>query len=121
MITNIKNELISIIEKYQEKGVSKKQIQDIFIGISKEKLNYDNYVVVLEDDNEMRLQTIEESLLKIVNKIDTMKEDFDEFKKESEKDSFIKGLDSTLTGVGKEINNGLQNFGDWINRNLDDI
>ena len=125
-MSNLKEKIEALIEEYSKEN-SYNDIQEIIMSVLKEKTDYDNDYIILMDDKTQRtfkIEDMENRLSEICNKLEISNKELIELRKKNDemqdiienlnKPSFIKDVDKTIIGLGKEIEKGVNKFGDFM-------
>ena len=132
-LDNLNRDIEEIINKWINKGLTEKEIQNSVVNVLKQKTNYDEDFIMLIDDKSddnmsKRLLEMENHLNKIYSKLEVSYDELfdlkqknlklqnlvDSMNNEINKPSFIKDVDKTITGLGKELEKGIYSFGQFI-------
>ena len=132
-LDNLNRDIEEIINKWINKGMTEKEIQNSVVNVLKKKTNYDEDFIMLIDDKSddnmsKRLLEMENHLNKIYSKLEVSYDELfdlkqknlklqnlvDSMNNEINKPSFIKDVDKTITGFGKELEKGIYSFGQFI-------
>ena len=124
-MSNLKVKIEALIEEYSKEN-SYNDIQEIIMSVLKEKTDYDNdYIILMDDKTQLtfKIEDMENRLSEICNKLEISNKELMELRKNDEmqdiienlnKPSFIKDVDKILLGLGKEIEKGVNKFGDFM-------
>ena len=141
-LDNLNRDIEEIINKWINKGMTEKEIQNSVVNVLKKKTNYDEDFIMLIDDKSddnmsKRLLEMENHLNKIYSKLEVSYDELfdlkqknlklqnlvDSMNNEINKPSFIKDVDKTITGFGKELEKGIyssgQFIGNFVEENID--
>ena len=125
-MSNLKEKIEALIEEYSKEN-SYNDIQEIIMSVLKEKTDYDNdYIILMDDKTQLtfKIEDMENRLSEICNKLEISNKELMELRKKNDemqdiienlnKPSFIKDVDKTIIGLGKEIEKGVNKFGDFM-------
>ena len=125
-MSNLKEKIEALIEEYSKEN-SYNDIQEIIMSVLKEKTDYDNdYIILMDDKTQLtfKIEDMEKRMSEICNKLDISNKELMELRKKNDemqdiienlnKPSFIKDVDKTIIGLGKEIEKGVNKFGDFM-------
>ena len=97
------------------------------MSVLKEKTDYDNdYIILMDDKTQLtfKIEDMEKRMSEICNKLEISNKELMELRKKNyemqdiienlNKHSFIKDVDKTIIGLGKEIEKGVNKFGDFM-------
>lgn len=125
-MSNLKEKIEELIEEYSKEN-SYNDIQEIIMSVLKEKTDYDNdYIILMDDKTQLtfKIEDMENRLSEICNKLEISNKELMELRKKNDemqdiienlnKPSFIKDVDKTIIGLGKEIEKGVYKFGDFM-------
>ena len=125
-MSNLKEKIEVLIEEYSKEN-SYNDIQEIIMSVLKEKTDYDNdYIILMDDKTQLtfKIEDMEKRMSEICNKLDISNKELMELRKKNDemqdiienlnKPSFIKDVDKTIIGLGKEIEKGVNKFGDFM-------
>ena len=125
-MSNLKEKIEALIEEYSKEN-SYNDIQEIIMSVLKEKTDYDNdYIILMDDKTQLtfKIEDMENRLSEICNKLEISNKELMELRKKNDemqdiienlnKPSFIKDVDKTIIGLGKEIEKGVYKFGDFM-------
>jgi len=125
-MSNLKEKIEALIEEYSKEN-SYNDIQEIIMSVLKEKTDYDNdYIILMDDKTQLtfKIEDMEKRMSEICNKLEISNKELMELRKKNDemqdiienlnKPSFIKDVDKTIIGLGKEIEKGVNKFGDFM-------
>jgi len=125
-MSNLKEKIEALIEEYSKEN-SYNDIQEIIMSVLKEKTDYDNdYIILMDDKTQLtfKIEDMEKKMSEICNKLEISNKELMELRKKNDemqdiienlnKPSFIKDVDKTIIGLGKEIEKGVNKFGDFM-------
>ena len=125
-MSNLKEKIEALIEEYSKEN-SYNDIQEIIMSVLKEKTDYDNdYIILMDDKTQLtfKIEDMEKRMSEICNKLEISNKELMELRKKNDemqdiienlnKPSFIKDVDKTILGLGKEIEKGVNKFGDFM-------
>ena len=125
-MSNLKEKIEALIDEYSKEN-SYNDIQEIIMSVLKEKTDYDNdYIILMDDKTQLtfKIEDMEKRMSEICNKLEISNKELMELRKKNDemqdiienlnKPSFIKDVDKTIIGLGKEIEKGVNKFGDFM-------